>query len=97
VSRNIEEKIGDLVRMRRRALGLTQAQLGRRAGLPHQIIHNIECGAVKITVERLCRISQALELPVSFFFEPSPYLEAASMQRSAERPQFIPLEDHTGP
>jgi transcriptional regulator with XRE-family HTH domain len=66
---SVDEQIGRRVRRRRLLLGLTQAQLGTRAGVRFQQIQKYECAANKITAEMLWRLTVAMDVPVSYFFE----------------------------
>jgi transcriptional regulator with XRE-family HTH domain len=66
---SVDEQIGRRVRRRRLNLGLTQAQLGARAGVRFQQIQKYECVANKISAEMLWRLSVAMDVPPSYFFE----------------------------
>ena len=52
---------GDLVHARRRALGLTQADVGEKAGISRAQIANMEAGRTDIPMKTLARIAAALE------------------------------------
>jgi transcriptional regulator with XRE-family HTH domain len=56
-------------RRRRRLLGLTQQQLGDRVGIRFQQIQKYECGANRISASRLWQLSEALEVPVGYFYD----------------------------
>ena len=60
--------IGERLRRRRRALGLTQGDVGRRCGVSLQQIQKYEAGA-RTSAARLWSLSQVLDVPVAFFFE----------------------------
>lgn len=66
---DIDVHIGKRVRRRRRLLGLTQLQLAGSCGVRFQQIQKYECGANRISAGRLWRLAQALEVPVSYFFD----------------------------
>ena len=57
------------VRHRRWLTGMTQQQLAERVGIKFQQIQKYETGANRISASRLWDIADALEVPVSFFFE----------------------------
>jgi transcriptional regulator with XRE-family HTH domain len=50
-------------------LGVTQQQLAERVGIKFQQIQKYETGMNRISASRLWDISEALEVPISFFFE----------------------------
>src|SRR5690606_15304701 len=54
---------------RRRLLGLTQQQLAMHVGIRFQQIQKYECGANRISAARLWQLSEALETPVSYFYD----------------------------
>lgn len=66
---DIEVHVGRRIRRRRRVLDLTQQQLGSRVGVRFQQIQRYECGASAISANRLWRLAEALEVPVSYFYE----------------------------
>jgi transcriptional regulator with XRE-family HTH domain len=61
--------IGKKIRRRRRLLGLTQQQLAGTVGVRFQQVQKYECGANKVSAEHLWQISEALEVPVGYFYE----------------------------
>lgn len=61
-------RIGRILRARRTALGLTQADIGVAAGVTAQQVQKYESGVNSIVPSRLSRIARALDVPVSFFF-----------------------------
>jgi transcriptional regulator with XRE-family HTH domain len=48
---------------------MTQQQLAERVGIKFQQIQKYETGANRISASRLWDIAEALDVPVSFFFE----------------------------
>jgi len=69
VGNDIDLHLGRRLRRRRRLLGLTQQQLAGVVGVRFQQIQKYECGANRISAARLWRISAALEVPVSYFYD----------------------------
>jgi transcriptional regulator with XRE-family HTH domain len=61
--------VGKRVRHRRWMVGMTQQQLAERVGIKFQQIQKYETGMNRISASRLWDISEALGVPVSFFFE----------------------------
>jgi transcriptional regulator with XRE-family HTH domain len=65
----IDEHLGRRLRRRRRLLGLTQQQLATTCGVRFQQIQKYECAANRMSAARLWQLAQALDVPVSYFFE----------------------------
>ncbi|HRH20181.1 MAG TPA: helix-turn-helix transcriptional regulator [Brevundimonas sp.] len=66
---DIDLHLGKRLRRRRRLLGLTQQQLAMQVGIRFQQIQKYECGANRISAARLWQLSEALETPVSYFYD----------------------------
>ncbi len=66
---NIDVHLGKRLRRRRRLLGLTQQQLAGACGVRFQQIQKYECGANRISAARLWQLSEALEVPVGYFYD----------------------------
>ncbi len=66
---DIDLHLGKRLCRRRRLLGLTQQQLGTAVGVRFQQIQKYECGANRISAARLWSLSQALQIPVSYFYD----------------------------
>jgi transcriptional regulator with XRE-family HTH domain len=69
VGNDIDLHLGKRLRRRRRLLGLTQQQLAATVGVRFQQIQKYECGANRISAARLWRLSEALEVPVAYFYD----------------------------
>jgi transcriptional regulator with XRE-family HTH domain len=65
----VDVHVGKRIRHRRWLIGMTQQQLAERVGIKFQQIQKYETGANRVSASRLWDISDALEVPVSFFFE----------------------------
>lgn len=65
----IDLHLGKRLRRRRRLLGLTQQQLANAVGIRFQQIQKYECGANRISAGRLWELANALEAPISYFYE----------------------------
>jgi transcriptional regulator with XRE-family HTH domain len=70
----IDKHVGNRIRLRRMMLGMSQGTLGTALGLTFQQVQKYEKGANRVGASRLQQISQALEVPVAFFFEGAPAL-----------------------
>lgn len=65
----VDVHVGKRVRHRRWLIGMTQQQLAEQVGIKFQQIQKYETGANRISASRLWDIADALEVPVSFFFD----------------------------
>ena len=74
----VDRHVGARLRMRRMMLPMSQEKLGGALGLTFQQIQKYEKGANRIGASRLQQISQILQVPVSFFFEGAPNVNARS-------------------
>ena len=68
----VDVHVGSRVRMRRTLLGLSQEKLGEAIGLTFQQVQKYETGANRVSASRLWQLCEALNVPVSFFFEGYP-------------------------
>ena len=62
-------EIGRKLRARRKALGMTLAQVAARCGVSLQLIHKYETAASVISAPMLWRLSRCLGSPISYFFD----------------------------
>lgn len=65
----IDIHVGLRVRERRKMLSMSQSSLGDIVGVTFQQIQKYERGTNRIGSSRLFRMANALEVPVSYFFE----------------------------
>ncbi len=72
VSHPIDSHVGARVRLRRQLLGLNQKELAAALGLSFQQIQKFERGKDRIAASRLYDIANALNVPISFFFDAIP-------------------------
>ncbi len=69
----VDRHVGARVRMQRMLLGMSQTDLGQRAGgITFQQIQKYENGVNRIGASRLHLISRALGVPIEFFYEGAP-------------------------
>ena len=76
----VEQIIGERLRLRRTAFGLTQEQLGQK----------YENGSNQITVTRLLQLSDRLAVPVTYFLAGLPGAEAATGPTPTDT-EFAPM------
>lgn len=84
---DIDVHLGKRLRRRRRLLGLTQQQLAGACGVRFQQIQKYECGANRISAARLWQLSEALEVPVGYFFDGLSDGSTRLRERESERPR----------
>ncbi|MGA0600024.1 helix-turn-helix domain-containing protein [Caulobacter sp. KR2-114] len=82
---DIDLHLGKRLRRRRRLLGLTQQQLAGACGVRFQQIQKYECGANRISAARLWQLSEALEVPVGYFFDGLSETNQRLRERDSER------------
>ena len=63
-----DQEVGRRVRSRRLECNFSQTELAERIGITFQQVQKYESGKNRIGASRLQRISEALRVPVSFFF-----------------------------
>ncbi|MGD9865385.1 MAG: helix-turn-helix domain-containing protein [Pseudodonghicola sp.] len=78
----VDVHVGKRVRHRRWLVGMTQQQLAEKVGIKFQQIQKYETGANRISASRLWDIADALDVPVSFFFEGLDEVEKAAAGKS---------------
>lgn len=66
---DIDRHVGLKIRERRVMLGLSQQQMADMIGVTYQQAHKYERGINRISAGRLFEIAQALNVPVSYFFD----------------------------
>lgn len=65
----IDLHVGQRLRQRRCLLGMTQQKLAESVGIKFQQIQKYESGANRVSASRLWALAEALQVPVSHFFE----------------------------
>jgi transcriptional regulator with XRE-family HTH domain len=61
-------EVGQRIRARRMAKGMSQTELGDLLGVTFQQVQKYEKGVNRVGAGRLVRVAEALDVPVSFFF-----------------------------
>jgi transcriptional regulator with XRE-family HTH domain len=85
MANEIDLHLGKRLRRRRRLLGLTQQQLAGACGVRFQQIQKYECGANRISAARLWQLSEALEVPIGYFYDG--LSERTHAEAPVERPE----------
>lgn len=65
---DVDIHLGNQIRRRRRLLGLTQRELAEAVGTKFQQVQKYECGANRVSAGRLFQISEALRVPIGYFY-----------------------------
>ncbi|HEU5048480.1 MAG TPA: helix-turn-helix transcriptional regulator [Rickettsiales bacterium] len=69
MKRVIDIHVGNQLRKRRAALGLSQAEVAKGVGMASQQVQKYEKGINAMNAGRLCEFAQFLQVPASYFFE----------------------------
>lgn len=65
----VDIHVGARVRLRRKILRLSQERLGEELGVTFQQVQKYERGANRVGASRLWKLSEVLDVPVSFFYD----------------------------
>src|SRR3954467_9031712 len=68
-----DQEVGRRVRSRRLEFRLSQTELANKIGVTFQQVQKYEKGVNRIGAGRLQRISEALQVPITFFFDATPH------------------------
>src|SRR5881227_4132536 len=83
---NRDAEVGRRVRSRRLECRLSQTELADKIGVTFQQVQKYEKGVNRIGAGRLQRISEALDVPITFFFDATPH---AAERGSATSPESV--------
>ena len=78
----LDKYVGLKIRERRKALGMTQAELAEVLALSHQQIQRYESGENTISMASVLRIAQALNVKPDCFYENAPLSKTADEDTS---------------
>lgn len=88
----IDVQIGGIIRDRRAALGLTQAELGKAIGVTFQQVQKYERGVNRVAAATLLKVADALQCSVADLYgDPDP--KALSASERAILKLWAQLED----
>jgi transcriptional regulator with XRE-family HTH domain len=65
----LDVAMGQRIRERRRALGMSQGDLARALGITFQQVQKYERGANRVSASKLYEIASTLHAPISYFFD----------------------------
>lgn len=69
LARRVDAYVGERIRERRTALGLTQDHLASALEISYQQVQKYETGANRVSAGRLYEIAKKLDVDISYFFE----------------------------
>jgi len=87
--------IGLKIRDRRKELGLTQEKIAEALGITYQQLQRYENGTGYLNTDRLQAIANALDVPITYFFEEKGETKVSIMDRgysynmSSEEREFV--------
>lgn len=89
----VDTHVGERIKLRRTLLGMSQSNVAEKLGITFQQFQKYERAGNRISASMLYQIAEALDIPVSFFFDgftddmPSP--ASAGMLANREAMQFM--------
>ena len=82
---NFNKHLGNMLKMRRLALGFTQTKVAKSINVTFQQIQKYEKGINGVSSVRLLQLSNYLKVPISYFFDNYPeYLYLNNTNKTAE-------------
>jgi transcriptional regulator with XRE-family HTH domain len=85
----VDVHVGKRIRHRRWMVGMTQQQLAEKVGIKFQQIQKYETGMNRVSASRLWDISEALGVPVAFFFDGVDMAETDGLAANGAAPTDI--------
>ena len=89
----VDRHVGSRVRERRLLLGVSQQALAAKLGVTFQQLQKNERGINRIASSRLLDLSNALDVPVQYFFDEMPDSVAAAVTVRGGRHKHSPPSD----
>lgn len=84
---DLVQQLGERVRRRRMALGLSQTEFAKQAGIPVPRLSNIEHGHQSIYIERLAALAKALNVSTDYLLgfsdDPTPPAKRPRSRKAA--------------
>ncbi|CAG0949346.1 hypothetical protein MTYP_00091 [Methylophilaceae bacterium] len=87
--KDLIRSVGVTIAVRRKAKGLTQAQLAEALGIEKETVSRIETGAISTTLSRLAQTAEILECPVSALFPMSLNSAPADSDKYSDQLDYI--------
>ena len=87
---NFNKHLGNVLKMRRLALGLTQTRVARAINVTFQQIQKYEKGINGVSSTRLLQLSNYLKVPINYFFDDySEYLNNADKDKDKDTESYM--------
>ena len=84
----LDRFVGGRIKQRRKALKMSQGELGKQLGVTFQQVQKYERGANRVSAGALYKIAAALDVPITYFYDGLPALvngqDAAASRRAIE-------------
>ncbi|TKW61181.1 MAG: helix-turn-helix transcriptional regulator [Blastochloris viridis] len=92
-SQSIDTHVGNKLKNLRAEFSLSQQQLGKVIGVSYQMVQKYESGSCRLGPNAMMRISQSLNIPVSYFFNGfyTPAEQTVPTDTEAELAQMVSL------
>ncbi len=91
----VDVHVGHRARLRRTLLGMSQTALGAALGLTFQQVQKYEKGTTRISASRLWRLTQILDVPVSYFYDDMPADQAGPAPSGNDQDPDVLLKRET--
>ena len=89
---NFNKHLGNVLKMRRLALGLTQTRVARAINVTFQQIQKYEKGINGVSSTRLLQLSNYLKVPINYFFDDySEYLNNKNKDKDKDTESYMPV------
>ena len=89
---NFNKHLGNVLKMRRLALGLTQTRVARAINVTFQQIQKYEKGINGVSSTRLLQLSNYLRVPINYFFDDySEYLNNTNKDKDKDTESYMPV------
>ena len=81
---NFNKHLGNKLKLRRLALGLTQTKVAKAINVTFQQIQKYEKGTNGVSSSRLMQLSQFLNVPITYFYEDYKNFSSAGVQSNED-------------
>jgi transcriptional regulator with XRE-family HTH domain len=85
----IDVHVGSRIRMRRQLINMSQERLGELLGITFQQVQKYEKGTNRISASRLFYAAKTLGVPVQFFFDGLPGVDAEGGLNESAGDEFV--------
>ena len=89
----VDRHVGNQIRLRRMALGMSQSVLGDALGITFQQIQKYEKGVNRVSASRLHRLAEVLKVAPTFFFDEASAPTCATSSATDDLSRFLASEE----